>query len=190
MKTIVGLFDQATQADKAARDLAGIGIVRSDISIVASNETQQHAAHTTAPHAADVVTHDAVVGAEVGAAAGFLIGLTALAIPGLGWIAGAGWLMGTLYGAGTGAVIGGIVGGLTMVGVPREDAELYNEGVKRGGTLIAVKSPDDRAAQVAEILSSDGAVDINERADCSTDSKASFRPVTPAQRQCLRSFRP
>ena len=72
--------------------------------------------------------------------------------------------MGTILGAGTGAVIGGLVGALTHVGVPAEDAAHYNEGVRRGGTLLAVKAPDDMAYKVADILGADGAVDIDERA--------------------------
>ena len=44
-----------------------------------------------------------------------------------------------MTGAGIGAVIGGLIGALTSVGVTREDAAYYNEGVRRGGTLLAVK---------------------------------------------------
>ena len=165
MKTIVGLFDDMAAAKKAAHDLEAAGIPHNDISFVASNETQQHASHDTAPTVSGhAIGHDAIVGAEIGGVAGLILGATALAIPGLGWIAGAGWLMGMIYGAGTGLVVGGLVGALTHIGVPAEDAAHYNEGVRRGGTLLAVKSEDSMAARVAQILGADGAVDIDERA--------------------------
>lgn len=167
MKTIVGLFDDIAQAKQAALELEAAGVPHNDISLVANNEGGKYAANTDT--AAPTVTghaigHDAIVGAEVGGVAGLLLGLTGLAIPGLGWIAGAGWLMGAILGAGTGAVIGGLVGALTHVGVPHEDAAHYTEGVRRGGTLVAVKAQDEVAYRVAEILGNNGAVDIDERA--------------------------
>ena len=105
------------------------------------------------------------MGAEVGGVAGLLLGLTGLAIPGLGWIATAGWLGGMILGAATGAVVGGLVGALTSAGVPAEDAEHYNEAVRRGGILLAVRSQDEQAQRVAQILGEDGAVNIDERVD-------------------------
>jgi hypothetical protein len=179
MKTIVGLFDDMELARTAALNVEAAGISHNDVSVVANNEggryvptdtsttvstttgTTATVAPVTSGHA---IGHDAKVGAEVGGVAGLLIGLTGLAIPGLGWIAGAGWLMGMILGAGTGAIIGGLVGALTSVGVPETDATHYTEGVRRGGTLVAVKASDEMAHRVAEILSQAGAVNIDERA--------------------------
>ncbi len=172
MKTVVGLFDTFEQARKAAQDLENARISHDDISIVANNEGGQYAANPsttttedTSEYRGHAIGHDAVVGAEIGGVAGLLIGMTGLAIPGLGWIATAGWLGGLLLGAGTGAVIGGLVGALTNVGVPEEDAYHYNEAVRRGGVLLAVRAQDDRAGEVATILGNDGAVNIDERAE-------------------------
>ena len=172
MKTIVGLFDTFDEAKKAATDLESAGISHNDISIVANNESGQYAANsadtttTGAPHVSGhAIGHDAVVGAEYGGVAGLLLGLTGLAIPGLGWIATAGWLGGMILGAATGAVVGGLVGALTSVGVPEEDAAHYNEAVRRGGILLAVRAQDTQAQRVAEILGEDGAVNIDERVD-------------------------
>jgi len=170
MKTVIGLFDDMEQAKRAALDLEQAGIPHNDISIVANNEGGRFAptSDSSAPqttHTGNAIGHDAIVGAEIGGVAGLLLGITGFAIPGFGWIAGAGWLMATILGAGTGAVIGGLVGALTNVGVPEEDAAHYNEGVRRGGILLAVKAQDAVAHNVAQILSDDGAVDIDERAE-------------------------
>jgi len=180
LKTVVGLFDDMAQARKAALDLEGAGIPHNDISIVANNEGGRHAptqdnAHTT-EHTGNAIGKDALVGAEIGGVAGLLMAITGFAIPGLGWIAGAGWLMAMILGAGTGAVIGGLVGALTQVGVPEEDAAHYNEGVRRGGTLLAVKAQDNVAHRVAEIMGDDGAVNIDERAEAYR--KEGFTPAT------------
>ncbi len=169
MKTILGLFDTMEEAKKAALDLEAAGVPHRDISFAANNENAQYAPHTTPAStpagSINTIGHDAVVGAEIGGVAGLLLGLTGLMIPGLGWIATAGWLGGMLLGAGTGAVIGGLAGALTQVGVPAEDAAHYTEAVRRGGTLVAVRSEDNLAQRVAEILGNDGAVNVHERVE-------------------------
>ena len=184
MKTIVGVFDTFDEAKKAGQDLEAAGLAHNDISIVANNESGQYAANdtttvdgttTTSGHA---IGHDAVVGAEIGAVGGFLIGMTGLLIPGLGWFATAGWLAATLGGAATGAIAGGLVGALTHVGVPATDAEHYNEAVKHGGVMLAVRADDAQAQRVADILGDDGAINIDERME--QYKSAGYAPATPA----------
>jgi len=185
MKTIVGLFDDYSHAQKAMTALEGAGVPHNDMSLVANNEGERYAsntasestASTSAPYVSGgAIGHDAIVGAEIGGIAGAAIGLFGLAIPGLGWIATAGWLGGMLLGAGTGAVIGGLTGALTHAGVPQEDASYYNEGVRQGGTLLAVKAEDSLATRVAGILDENGAVNIDERAD--QYSQQGFMPTS------------
>jgi len=167
LKTVVGLFDDLADARTAALNLENAGVSHNDISIVANNEGGRHVpvdSGTSDSGRGHAIGHDALVGAEIGGVAGLLMALTGFAIPGFGWIAGAGWLMATILGAGTGALVGGLVGALTDVGVPEEDAAHYNEGVRRGGTLVAVKAQDNLATRVAQILGDAGAVNIDERA--------------------------
>jgi len=180
LKTVVGLFDEIAQAKTAALDLEGAGIAHNDISIVANNEGGRYAKSTGDTGTRDAggtgaIGQDAAIGAGIGGVAGLLMALSGVVIPGFGWIAGAGWLMALILGAGTGAVVGGLIGALTTVGVPEEDAAHYNEGVRRGGTLLAVKAQDEMAPRVAQILSQDGAVDIDERA--AQYAQEGFKPM-------------
>jgi hypothetical protein len=167
MKTVVGLFDDYNQAKSAAVAIERTGVSHNDISVLANNETEVHGrrdgvdTHASMGHA---VTKDAGVGAEIGGVLGLLAGLSLFIIPGLGFIAGAGWLAGMLTGAGIGAIAGGLIGVLTHVGVPAADAAYFNEGVRRGGTLVAVRAEDSSANAVAQVLSTSGAVNIEERA--------------------------
>jgi hypothetical protein len=168
LKTIIGAFDSTAQAENAASALVNVGVSRDDISVIANNEGGAYASVTETTTEETVVTghaigHDAKVGAEWGAGIGFVVGLTALAIPGLGWIAAAGWFGGTILGAGTGAIIGGLVGALTHIGVPHEDAVYYTEAVRRGSVLLAVRAEDISAQQIADVLSNAGAINIDER---------------------------
>jgi hypothetical protein len=92
----------------------------------------------------------------VGGVGGLLTGLGLLAIPGVGPVVAAGWLVATAAGAATGAVVGGaaggLVGSLTGAGVPERDAQFYAEGVRRGGTLVTARVDDARASAAREIL--------------------------------------
>jgi len=171
-KTVVGLFDDFTQAQNAVQDLENLGIARNDISLVANNADGQYdqyknnaAVYDAPDHSIHGVGAGAITGTFVGGGLGLLAGLGMLAIPGFGPVVAAGWIVSTIAGAGIGAAAGGLLGALVDAGVPHEEAQLYNEGVRRGGTLIAVKSPDDMANRVAEVLNRFGAVNIDERAD-------------------------
>ncbi|HHY47360.1 MAG TPA: hypothetical protein GX506_08710, partial [Firmicutes bacterium] len=91
-----------------------------------------------------------------GGAAGLLAGLGALAIPGIGPIVAAGPLAATL----SGAVTGGLVGGLVDLGIPDERGRYYEERVKQGGVLTAVKTDARKADEAARILRESGATDV------------------------------
>jgi uncharacterized protein (TIGR02271 family) len=103
-------------------------------------------------------------GAAIGGLAGLLLSLTALAIPGIGPVVAAGPLAAIIAGAGIGATAGGLISGLTRLGVPEDDANYYAEGVRRGGTLISVDAADDKAENAVAIMKRHGAVEIDKRA--------------------------
>ncbi|MDA9478588.1 membrane protein, partial [Bradyrhizobium sp. CCBAU 65884] len=73
-------------------------------------------------------------------------------IPGLGPVVAAGWLASTAVGAAAGAATGGIVGALTQAGVSKEDASRYAEGIRRGGTLVSARVPDQDRARLDALL--------------------------------------
>ncbi|WP_420878188.1 hypothetical protein [Rhizobium changzhiense] len=107
------------------------------------------------------------IGAAVGGAGGLLTGLGLMAIPGVGPVVAAGWLAATAAGAVAGAVAGGAAGGLigalTDSGVSEDDAHLYAEGVRRGGSLVTAKVDDARASEAQAILQGSNWVDPVER---------------------------
>jgi hypothetical protein len=107
------------------------------------------------------------LGAAVGGVGGLLAGLGLLAIPGIGPVVAAGWLAATAAGAAGGALIGGaaggLVGALTHAGVREDDAHMYAEGVRRGGTLVTARVDDAQAQTTRSILENDRTVNISER---------------------------
>ncbi|MDT6942367.1 hypothetical protein RI570_20080 [Brucella pseudogrignonensis] len=160
MRTVTGLFDVYSSAKVAVANLEKAGIPSSDISIVSRHSEKE----SNATEGAGV---GAGIGAAVGGAGGLLAGLGIMAIPGVGPVVAAGWLAATLTGAVGGAVVGGATGGLigalTEAGVPEEDANLYAEGVRRGGTVVTAKVPDERYAEADAILSGATPVNLVER---------------------------
>jgi len=75
-----------------------------------------------------------------------------LAIPGIGPVVAAGWLVSTLAIGAAGAATGGLIGALTGAGVSEDDANVYAEGVRRGGTLVTARVDDNRAAAADEVM--------------------------------------
>ncbi len=167
-KQVVGLFDNTSEAHQAVQDLNNAGFTADDISIVASNASGEYTTDG-GTEAAEGAGAGATGGAVVGGLAGLVVGLGALAIPGVGPVIAAGTLATTLgttaLGAGIGAAAGGLVGGLVGAGIPEDDANVYAEGIRRGGTLVTVQAADDaQADRAADILDSYNVVDIDDRA--------------------------
>ena len=104
-------------------------------------------------------------GAVLGGAAGLLAGIGALATPGVGPVVAAGALATTLAGAGVGAAVGGLVGALVEAGIAREHADIYAEAVRRGGTLVTVRTDDGLSDRVSDILNRHSPVDVEECAE-------------------------
>ena len=149
MQTITKVYDRHEQARQAVSELEAAGIASSDISLLANKHVSaQYADVDDASEAAAGVG----IGAVVGGTAGLLASIGLLAIPGLGPVVAAGWLASTAVGAVAGGATGGIVGALVAAGVHEEHAHVYSEAVRRGGTLLSVKTDENRAEKVKEPL--------------------------------------
>ncbi len=162
MKTVTGLFDNYDDANDAVGELVATGVPRDDVSIVANNATGWQKGDET--EAGEDAAAGAGVGAVIGGAGGLLTGLGLMAIPGLGPVVAAGWLAATAVGAIGGAVVGGaaggIVGAMTKAGVPENDAHVYAEGVRRGGTMVTARVEDNLVPNAEQILKQYNSVDV------------------------------
>src|ERR1700761_6362235 len=118
-----------------------------------------HEHNTKAPEGA---TTGGVAGLGVGAALGWLAGIGALAIPGLGPFIAAGPIMAALSGAAVGGAAGGVIGGLVGLGIPEYEAKQYEGKVRAGNILISVHTEDSKSrSRAKEIMESAGAKDIS-----------------------------
>ena len=166
-QTISQLYDTYPQAAAAVRDLEAKGISSSKISMIANQSDVLGESATSGTESG--LAGGAALGGLAGGGAGLLAGLGLLAIPGIGPVVAAGWLAATAIGAAAGATAGGMAGGLigalTNSGVDPDDAHVFAEGVRRGGTLVTVRcEPSDEDA-VAAILRAHNPVDAAARGD-------------------------
>ena len=157
MARVTAVFDDRTQAERAVKELRNLGWGDSDFSFVARNEDEA----VSAAGRRDNAGERAAKGAAVGAGAGLLFGLAALAIPGLGPFITAGGLASALGATGgalaSGAIVGGtsgaIAGALTRAGYSKEESDFYGPAVEQGGVLVAVETEDLASAnEVDETL--------------------------------------
>lgn len=166
MRTFTRLYDDQDDAAHVAQALETVGIPRDNISVVARQVEKTADDSPASSDAGDGAESGAGTGATLGTVlgggAGLLAGLGALAIPGVGPIVAAGWLVATLTGAGAGAAAGGLLGSLTGAGVEEADAQVYAEGVRRGGHLVTVQADETQSTAIEAIL--DGRTPVDPKA--------------------------
>ena len=178
-RTLARMYDSYDDAKAVVHELESSGVPHSEISLVANADAHGRTSGTSAvtgagANALDPADRDdtdssaggkrgALLGGVLGGGAGLLAGIGALAIPGVGPVVAAGWLVATLAGVGVGAASGGLVGSLTGAGVSRDEAHVYAEGVKRGGSLVTVRADEAEASRVEAILARRSPTDWQQR---------------------------
>jgi hypothetical protein len=177
-----GIYKDQTAVENAVDRLKAEGYRNTDISVLfpESSGTKDfaHEKHTKAPEAA---TTGAGTGALLGGTLGWLAGIGALAIPGLGPFIAAGPIMAALAGAGVGGTVGGVVGALVGMGIPEYEAKRYEGRIKNGGILLSVHCDSSEWTKKAkEILEATGAEDVSSTGESAGDFSQSDRPMLRA----------
>jgi len=170
-----GLYPDRTSFDRALESLRAAGFRNSDISAILPerDQTTRDLAHEINSKAPEGVATGATTGAAVGGVLGWLIGIGALAIPGIGMLAAAGPVVAALAGAGAAGATGGLVGGLIGAGIPEIEAKRYAGRIREGGYLLSVHCDDGNWAKRAEeIMEACGGRDVVK----STEAAADYRP--------------
>ena len=154
MPTVIGVFDDRNQAERAVNEIKDAGVSKDEISIVAKEESIGNN-NNDEGQGQDLTTGTAT-GGTLGGLAGLLAGAGALAIPGIGPILAIGPIAAGL----TGAAAGGLAGSLVDLGIPQDRGDYYENEVKKGSILAAVKSDQDKINDVASHFRSNGARDV------------------------------
>jgi hypothetical protein len=178
-KAVFGIAKTQSQAISIADQLRAARFSENDISVLFPDKQGTkdfaHEQHTKAPEGAAA---GATGGALLGGALGWMVGIGALAIPGLGPFIAAGPIMAALAGAAGGAAAGGLTGALIGMGIPEYEAKRYEGKVKGGNILMSVHTEDNKERDRAkEIFVKGGAEDISYtgEASVSKDDKTTDR---------------
>jgi hypothetical protein len=165
MKTVAGLFRTRSEAQQALETLRLAGFDPQRMSVIASPTSAGEMARDTEADVPASAAGGASLGAILGGATGWLVGIGTLAIPGIGPVVAAGPIAAALgvagttaaVGAGAGAVAGGLFGALSDRGFAEMEAREYEARVAQGDILLAVEVPDEAVRHTEELLRRAGA---------------------------------
>jgi hypothetical protein len=178
-KAVFGLYTTRRQVENAVDELKAQGFRNTDISVLLpENVGTKDFAHEKGTKAPEGMATGATSGAVVGGALGWLAGIGALAIPGVGPLIAAGPIIAALTGVGVGGAVGGITGGLVGLGIPEYEAKRYEGRIKSGNILLSVHADDSKWTDKAERLLKDtGAEDISSTSESKGDYANADKPM-------------
>jgi hypothetical protein len=160
---VFGIYETRSILEAAIDRLKREGFRNSDISVLMSDpDASMKFAHQKETKAPEGATTGAGTGAVLGGTLGWLVGVGALAIPGLGPFVAAGPIMAALAGAAAGGAVGAVSGALIGMGIPEYEAKRFEGMVKDGGILVSVHCDDhDWKKRAIEILEETGGKDVS-----------------------------
>jgi uncharacterized protein YjbJ (UPF0337 family) len=151
---LTGMFRDRESTERAYSSLRSRGYSDNDVNLMMSDQTRDSwFAGDDNSELGSKAMEGAGAGSAIGGTLGAIIGGIAaigtnVLLPGLGLVV-AGPIAAALAGAGAGGLTGGLVGALIGSGIPEERAQVYEEGVRNGGAVLAV---NPRSAEDAEYL--------------------------------------
>ncbi len=174
-----GLYPDQATVSEAVDALKHAGFRNTDISVLfpenLGSKDFGHEKHTKAPEGA---VAGASSGAILGGALGWLAGIGALAIPGIGPFVAAGPILAMLSGIGVGGTVGGFTGALVGVGIPEYEAKRYEGRIRNGGILLSVHCDNsDWAKRAKETLHHTGGADIATSGEAKADFAVTEKPL-------------
>jgi hypothetical protein len=175
---VFGIYRTKPEVEEAVQALKNADFRATDISVLFSENlgTKDFAVekHTKLPEGSSA---GAGTGAVIGGVLGWLTGIGALVIPGIGPFIAAGPIVSLLAGLGAGGVIGGVTGALVGMGIPEYEAKRYEGRIKEGGILLSVHTDNaDWKKRAMEILKRTGAMDIGAEGEARADFASSDKP--------------
>jgi len=181
--SVFGIYATRSHVESAVDRMKAAGFRNTDISVLFPHNVGSKdfavEKNTKAPEGA---TTGAGAGAVIGGALGWLAGIGALAIPGIGPFIAAGPIMAALAGAGVGGALGGLTGALVGMGMPEYEAKRYAGRIEKGGILLSVHSDNsDWTKRAKEIMKDTGAEDISSTGEASADFDKTDKPHTRSQ---------
>jgi len=161
-KSVFGIYLSRTEVESGVAALRDAGFANSDISmLLPENLGSKELVTENETKAPSTATVGAGSGAVIGGALGWLVGIGALVIPGIGPVVAAGPIVTAVAGLGVGGAMGGFAGALVGVGIPEHEATRYEERLSKGGILVAVHCDTaEKIKRAKMVMATSGADDI------------------------------
>ena len=176
---VFGIYPNYSSVETAVDALKMAGFRNTDISVLfPENVGTKDFAHEKGTKAPEGATAGGGTGAVVGGTLGWLAGIGAIAIPGVGPFIAAGPIVAALAGAGAGGALGALTGGLIGMGIPEYEAKRYEGRIRKGGILLSVHCDEsDWVKRAKDILERTGAEDVDSAGEASADYAKTDRPL-------------
>lgn len=156
MKATIGVYHSHNEAIEAIRELKSAGYTDKQLSLIGKAESINDEVIFKNSKLMNIAGTEVGITTVVGSALGVLTGVGLFAIPGVGFLFGAGALVGAIAGFDFGLISGGIISGLTMAGMGDIDKEEYETHLKEGRFLVIAQGNEEEVHRAKDILHSHG----------------------------------
>ena len=176
---VFGIYPNTAALEQGVDALRIAEFRATDISVLyPENVGTKDIGHEKATKAPEGASTGASTGMLAGGALGWLLGIGAIAIPGLGPFVAAGPIMAALAGIGVGGAVGGLTGALIGLGMPEYEAKRYEGRIKNGGILLSVHADNSEwASRAKRILEETGAEDVSSTSEVKGDFSNTDKPM-------------
>lgn len=154
MESKVAVYESHEKALNAVQLLNKNKFPIRNISIVGKAELIEDHMHLKSR--TSLINAPLAVGAIAGAVTGILTGIGIFAVPGLGFLYGAGAVVGMMGGLDFGILSGGLGTILTAIGIKKEAVVKYEEHLHEGKYLLLVHGSIENITQAEHILHTEG----------------------------------
>ena len=177
--SVYGIFRNRQHLSEGLSLIRSYGFRPEDVSILGQeNIGTKDMAVGNATKAPEGAVTGGAVGAATGGVLGWLVGIGALAIPGVGPLIAAGPILAALAGTGAGIAVGSLTGALVGSGIPEYEAKRYEGRISEGGILLSIHSDNKEWADRAKTaLEEVGAEDISSSAEEKAEYAISEKPL-------------
>ncbi|WP_281637833.1 hypothetical protein [Flavobacterium marginilacus] len=154
MKSQIAVYDTHDKAVSAIKRLSHENFSMDHVSLLGKAEVIED--HIQVKSLDTIKKTPAVIGMGAGTLLGLLSGVGVFAIPGFGFLYGAGALVGIIAGLDLGLIAGGTISLLSFTGLKEEEVVKCQEHLKEGKFMVIVKGAQEEIERAKHILHTDG----------------------------------
>jgi len=154
MNAVIGVFESHETALVAIQTLQQSGYPAGQLSVIGKADLVNNHIHVKSSNTAEKA--EVSIGVIAGAVLGILTGVGIFAIPGLGFLYGAGALVGVFAGVDFGIIAGGLAAVFTSMGVDSVNAVKYEKRLNEGKFIVFAQGDEKEIEHAHEVLHTQG----------------------------------